>query len=172
MGAAATARLLARLVTRLELAMPNTDIWDALGKTKRVPISTRIERMISIEPNSGCWLWAGFVRKNGYASLTVNGKTKFAHRASYEEFFGPIPDGLHIDHKCKVRCCVNPDHLEAVTVAENNRRSPRKKPLPDNCKWGHPFSGDNLYLAQGQRHCRTCRRIASLAKYHRMRKAR
>jgi len=80
---------------------------------------------ISPEPNSGCWLWTGCCEEKGYATIYKDNWKghRPAHRFSYETFVGPIPHGLHIDHKCRVRCCVNPDHLEPVTVAENNRRS-------------------------------------------------
>ena len=80
---------------------------------------------VSPEPTSGCWLWTGGLEEKGYAVLCKpNWKGhRAAHRFSYETFVGPIPDGLQIDHKCRVRSCVNPDHLEPVTSAENNRRS-------------------------------------------------
>jgi len=74
------------------------------------------------EPMSGCWLWVRVVGKQGYGRLTVDGRRTAAHRASYEAFVGPIPPALVIDHLCATACCVNPDHLEAVTNAENIRR--------------------------------------------------
>jgi hypothetical protein len=90
-----------------------------------------------------------------------------AHRASYQAFRGEIPDGLVIDHKCKVRCCVNPDHLEPVTYKENNRRSPRSINLKTHCIKGHPLSGDNEVYYGGQRSCRICRANSSLSSYYR-----
>ncbi len=69
------------------------------------------------EPNSGCWFWLGALSR-GYGSL----KNARAHRVAYEMTIGPIPEGLVIDHLCRVTSCVNPDHLEAVTQAENVRR--------------------------------------------------
>jgi hypothetical protein len=73
------------------------------------------------EPNSGCWLWLGSLR-SGYGRFSLNGKTCEAHRVSYEHLVGPIPQGMMIDHLCRTRCCINPDHLEPVTNAENIRR--------------------------------------------------
>ena len=74
----------------------------------------------------GCWLWTGLLYPHGYAQFTVAGRNVSGHRWSYEHHFGPIPEGLSIDHVhargCRHRHCVNPDHLEAVTQAENNRR--------------------------------------------------
>ncbi len=74
----------------------------------------------------GCWLWTGLLYPHGYAQFRVNGANVGAHRWSYEHHVGPIPEGLTIDHVhargCRHRHCVNPDHLEAVTAAENNRR--------------------------------------------------
>lgn len=70
------------------------------------------------EPNSGCWLWAGADNGGGYGKF----RGKYAHRVSYEMRNGAIPEGLHLDHLCRVPCCVNPDHLEPVTNQENARR--------------------------------------------------
>lgn len=79
----------------------------------------------SFEPNTGCWLWLRCVNHHGYGSLGFGGKTYLAHRFSYEKFNGPIPAGYEIDHLCRVRCCVNPQHLEAVTNRENVIRGKR-----------------------------------------------
>lgn len=79
---------------------------------------------VSPEPNSGCWLWTASGGSGGYGSFSI-GRARanlMAHRVSYEMFRGPIPEGLHIDHLCRVRCCVNPAHLEPVTPRENVNR--------------------------------------------------
>jgi HNH endonuclease len=127
----------------------------------------RFDDFIFFSPD-GCWLWTGCWDQSGYGMITVkHGLTKRAHIVSYEMFVGPVPDGLEMDHLCRVRCCVNWRHLEAVTKAENAKRSPfvlstihAKK---THCIYGHPLSGDNLavqFLKNGHKYrsCMTCRR--------------
>jgi hypothetical protein len=89
------------------------------------PIEERLLSMTSPEPNSGCWLWMGSVGRDGYGVVRTggrSGKCQGAHRVAYELFKGPILDGMVLDHLCRVRCCINPDHLQAVTLRENIRR--------------------------------------------------
>lgn len=116
------------------------------------------------EPNTGCWLWFRATTAKGYGSLKENGRDVHAHRVAYEAFRGPIPPGLQIDHLCRVRCCVNPDHLEAVTQRENLLRGVGRCAInarKEHCKRGHPLSGDNLIVyPNGYRNCRECRNMA------------
>ncbi len=74
---------------------------------------------------SPCWIWQGGTQGQGYGRMSVNRRNVPAHRHYYEEKNGPIPPGLTIDHLCRVPSCVNPDHLEPVTLAENLRRGSR-----------------------------------------------
>lgn len=76
------------------------------------------QKHIYHEPNSGCWLWSGADNGNGYGKF----RGKYAHRIAYEIANGPIQNNLHIDHLCRVPCCVNPDHMEPVSNKENARR--------------------------------------------------
>ena len=69
-----------------------------------------------------CWIWSGTLNNKGYGRVAIAGKGQYAHRAMYEQEVGPIPDGYEIDHLCRVRACINPAHLEAVTHSENLRR--------------------------------------------------
>ena len=110
-------------------------------------------------PHSGCWIWMGSLCEYGYGKF--RGGT--AHKASYTLFKCDVPDGLDLDHLCGVRCCVNPDHLEAVTHQVNVGRGEtgivnRSKTV---CPKGHEYSPDNTYISKGKRYCRECVRAAS-----------
>lgn len=110
----------------------------------------------------GCWPFTGAKNNTGYGVFGIDGNlTTGAHRYAYELLVGPIPEGLHLDHLCRVRHCVNPDHLEAVTQTENNRRAAA---LKTHCPQGHPYEGNNLYVSpRGDRMCRECMRSRTRA---------
>src|ERR1019366_4519713 len=81
----------------------------------------RFLKFVLPEPNTGCWLWTGGLNRGGYGQFMTPPCT-VAHRVAYELFVGPIPEGLQLDHLCRVRSCVNPQHLEPVSQQENIRR--------------------------------------------------
>lgn len=92
------------------------------GVRKNIPIIDRIRRLTAAPDANGCHVWTGATR-NGYANMTVSGAKVRVHRLMYEMATGAkIPAGMTIDHVCGVRRCVNPEHLECVSVAENNAR--------------------------------------------------
>ena len=114
----------------------------------------RFFQKISIQPNS-CWLWMAATDDKGYARLLVHGKNIRAHRWAYQQFVGPIPEDCEIDHRCRNKSCVNPEHLDAVSHEENMRRADCsisgehfaiKQKAKTHCPSGHAYSGDNLIL--------------------------
>lgn len=116
---------------------------------------------------SGCWLWIASVNKGGYGQCYRGGKLHRAHRLVYSLMVGPIPDGLQLDHLCRRRCCVNPEHLEPVTAKENVRRSLSARTQGANvCQRGHQVEGDNDYRGA----CRECSRQA-VQRYRERKKA-
>lgn len=87
----------------------------------RGTVQQRFEAKYTPEPNTGCWLWTAAINATGYGIMAVPGRsTQLAHRIAWELFRSPIPDGLVIDHLCRVRCCVNPDHFRLVPPAINS----------------------------------------------------
>lgn len=137
----------------------------------KVTAETYIRERVRIDA-AGHWMWTGTIHMNGYPRCTAGQHASgWAHRMSHETFTGPIPPGHTIDHLCRVRACVNPAHLEAVTQRENNLRAPTQL-TPVNlaktrCPQGHPYDVANTYVHKtGKRDCRTCR-AAACARYRR-----
>lgn len=112
-----------------------------------------------------CWTWNGGHNRDGYAQITANGRTNGAHRFSYELHIGPIPVGLEVDHCCRRRDCTNPDHLRAVTHAENMRNSNvgHNSRSKTHCPQGHAYDRETVGPYGKQRVCGTCARKATRA---------
>lgn len=128
---------------------------------------------IHVDEDSGCWLFTGALNSKGYGCITVDSRRMLAHRAAYEALVGPIPEALSIDHLCFVKACCYPGHLEAVSVAENNRRAiaryqvGRRYPA---CRRGHEFTEDTTgYDSRGHRYCKTCKHLRDREAYLRRR---
>ncbi|MFH0980290.1 MAG: HNH endonuclease signature motif containing protein [Planctomycetota bacterium] len=113
-----------------------------------------------IDAEGDCWRWTGASRE-GYGVVKVDGETRQAHRVVWQLLVGPIREGLQMDHLCRNRRCVNPDHLEVVTQRQNLLRgagAPGKNSRKTCCPHGHVYDVDNTYTTGRRRYCRACRR--------------
>lgn len=111
----------------------------------------------------GCWVWTGAVTAAGYGVTQIDYAIDYVHRIAYRTLKGPIPENLQIDHKCRVRACWNPAHLEAVSQRVNLLRGNSRSAInarKTHCQNGHSLSGNNLIREpNGGRRCLECRRI-------------
>lgn len=131
--------------------------WYRTGDPLGIRVSPPEQRFwikVRKDAQSGCWLWIAALDRLGYGSFK---RTK-AHRWAYEHFVGPIPAGRELDHLCRNRSCVNPDHLEPVTHAENMARGANA--VKTHCPAGHGYE-QTARIWHGRRHCRLCNNAAS-----------
>lgn len=140
------------------MTRPDSRTWDQ----RLSDALDRAERRL--DKTGDCWLWPGGTAR-GYGVLSVrrghgDGSTSmYIHRAMYERYVGPIPEGMQIDHLCMVKRCANPEHLEAVTGVENIQRWSASI---TKCPAGHSYTEENTYITvterRSWRNCRACGR--------------
>jgi hypothetical protein len=132
---------------------------------------------IAVNPMTGCWLWTARIDASGYGRLNRGpGVSPMAHRFAYEEFVGPIPGGMQLDHLCRTRRCVNPEHLEPVTNRQNALRGESFAAVnasKTKCTAGHELAGENVRVRERrgstERECLICARTRKRAYKQRLR---
>jgi len=131
--------------------------WSGFDPKK---LTARFEKFIVRTPT--CWFLKTKPNKRGYSRMSICNRRYYAHRVYYELIKGKIPIGLMLDHLCRNRRCVNPDHLEPVTIKENVMRGespPATNDRKTQCSKGHPFDSVNTYYRPNfpnQRFCKRC----------------
>ncbi len=123
----------------------------------------RIAKKIAVDATTGCWDWTAALNSHGYGEVYWLGSPRGSHRIVYSLLVGPVPVGLDLDHLCRVRHCVNPEHLEPVTRQENLLRGARC--CITHCPQGHEYTPENTRRDRdGRRRCRECNRIRCAAR--------
>ena len=158
--------------SRQRRRVPESDrFWPKVNKDGPVP---------QIRPELGqCWVWTAYLNKSGYGQFGLADRSlMLAHRWAWEREHGPVPDGLELDHLCRVRACVRPSHLEAVTRSINAQRGLKGNLKPptqmrEKCKNGHLMTPENRYPRKDGRYekygCRQCARDSCRRYYGRSR---
>lgn len=115
------------------------------------PVARLMQKVNKVD--SGCWEWTGTMSSDGYGRFAVGRSTTTAHRAAYSILVVPVPADLEVDHLCRNRRCVNPEHLEPVTRTENRRRQARC----GRCPKGHVYEDHGVYVGwDGKVRCKPC----------------
>jgi len=138
-------------------------------RSRKAPID-RFAAKYTINLETDCWEWQAALDRDGYGCFRFtheqgNKSWGKAYVFAYEYFVAPVPDQMQLDHECRNRACVNPDHLRVVTLVDNvmaGESPPARNARKTHCKHGHPLFGDNLYVqpSTGYRYCRTCKRAS------------
>lgn len=121
----------------------------------------RLANKFTISQN-GCWEWIAYIDNNGYGRISINSKSRLAHRVMYMITNKKLNKSLEIDHLCKNRKCINPKHLEEVEAIENTKRGDAwlYNINKTHCRKGHQYDKDNTYIySDGRRACRKCDRL-------------
>ena len=128
-----------------------------------IPVSERFWSKVALK-QFGCYEWLAGKRIDGYGRCWNGRRMVRAHRFAYEDIKGPIPDGLCIDHLCRNPSCVNPDHLEVVTLRENVLRGISLSAIRakrTHCPKGHEYTEANTYVdKKRRRYCRACGNVS------------
>jgi len=129
-----------------------------------VRLPKRFWAKVRLDPSTGCWLWTAGKDWDGYGMFWIDGATVRAPGVAFKALRGPVPAGLQIDHLCRVRACVNPLHLEAVSGRTNTLRGetlPAENLRKTHCINGHEFTGTNLGMRKGRagRYCKICSQV-------------
>lgn len=135
------------------------------GRYAPVPMEVKLAMNSRIDHSTMCQVWTGALKDKGYGQVSsgmARPKALAAHRAAYAYAYGSIPQGLHIDHLCRNRACINPEHMEAVEPSENTRRGQSPSSVASRegrCKKGHPYVPGSFYQSKHSKSCRICRNI-------------
>ena len=138
-----------------------TATFGSQAKAPRMRITPAERFWARVDRSQVCWLWQGYKIHGGYGRITRDNRPILAHRYAYELVWGLIPDGLTLDHLCRVRHCVNPFHLEPVTNRENTLRGTNfiaVNAKKTHCPQGHVYDDKNTkWSADRRRYCRACK---------------
>lgn len=143
-----------------------------MAKRRRISGSLVTRILGHTDRSSGCWIWTGHKDRDGYGSITVEKRHRIAHKVAYEEYVGPVPAGMELDHTCRNRACCNPLHLEPVTHLENVRRGAQTW-QGTTCKRGHELTPENIRVHTNgtKRQCLVCFKASRRAAEQRRREA-